>query len=66
MQLKRISKFFYFFAWLAIGISIIFLIFGFGEDGFQILGKSEFWIIINSLWILAILFFIIGDRLNKK
>ncbi len=66
MQLKETFKFFYFFAWLVISISVIFLIFGFGEDGFKILGKSEFWIIINSLWILAILFFVIGNHLNKK
>lgn len=50
--------------WIAIAISVIFLIFGFGEDGFEILKATEFWVVVDSLWILAILLFVIEGRLK--
>lgn len=48
--------------WTSVTVSIILLFFGFGESGFQILKVSEFWVIVNSLWVLAILIFTIEGR----
>ena len=44
-------------------ITVILIIFGFGEDGFRILKEINFWVIIDTLWILAILLFIIESKL---
>jgi len=51
-------------SWGLIFASAVLLIFGFGEDGLKILKVSEFWIIVNSIWTLAILIFIIENRIN--
>ena len=35
--------------------SLILLLFGFGEEGWRIFRVVEFWQVINSLWLAAIL-----------
>jgi len=52
-------------SWTLVAISIILLIFGFGEDGLKILHIIRFWIIVDSLWILAALLLLMEKRIKK-
>ena len=45
--------------YIFLGIIGIFLIFGFGESGFKILKENQFWTFINTLLLIAILFFVL-------
>jgi len=51
-------------AWLAIFASIFMLVFGFGESGMKIIGVTDFWTMVNSCWLLAILCFVIESRVK--
>ena len=66
MDKKIIKKFLDVFAWTLIGLSAVLLIFGFGEDGWRILKVAEFWTVVNSLWVLAVLVFTIERRIENK
>jgi hypothetical protein len=61
---KTIKKILSTLSWIFITISIVFLIFGFGEDGFKLLKVTEFWVVVNSLWVLTILIFTIENRIR--
>jgi hypothetical protein len=64
MSKKIIKKFLNIFAWSLIGLSVVLLIFGFGEDGWRILKVVKFWTVVNSLWLLAVLVFTIEGRIK--
>ncbi len=44
-------------------LSLILLIFGFGENGFAILHECSFWVVINAFWTLVILLLLIDRNL---
>ncbi len=63
---KIIKRILNFFGWLAIFVGVVFLVFGFGEDGIDILSAVEFWSVVNFLWLSAILLFVIENRIKKQ
>jgi hypothetical protein len=60
-----IKKIFSLFALASIIGSIVLLWFGFAENGLQIMHAADFWPIVDSLWILALLFLALENRIKE-
>ena len=49
------KKLFKILSGIVFAISVVLLIFGFGEGGFAILHECSFWAVVNALWTLTVL-----------
>jgi|GEM_PF-5804059 len=50
---------------ISLVVSFLFIFIGLGQAGFDLFSSAEFWTVINSFWLFAILLFYFSERLKR-